>query len=870
MRRSRLLPLLLLPFAAAAVRGAEEGSFPFVLPWDDAGETITSVATLNPAPAGAGGFIRPKDGHFIDEKGRRVRFLGVNFTFAANFTDHESAKKVAARMHKFGINVVRLHHMDYFPAPQGIFDPRYKDTQHLDAGQLDRLDFLIAQLKKNGIYVNINLHVSRHFNAADGFAEADKLSGKVVNFFEPRMIELQKKYARDLLTHRNPYTKNRYVEEPAVAFVELTNENTLVGAAWDGTLDNLPRPYHGELQKQWNAWLKKRYGDTAALRRAWKAEKTDRGPNLLRPLAAKDVSPWVLETHEGAKGTADRVAEGGPPAVDGPVLRLKVTKPGAGWHVQLRQAGLDLHDGETYTVTFWARADRKRNLNVSAGLDVDDWHNVGLNSKQTIEPRWRRVQLVFTAARAKKDHNRLVFACGEGEGVVELAGLSLHRGAEGALPKDATLEAANVPLGRPADNPTGRDWIAFLLDTERRYMETMTRFLKDELHLRANVCGSQASYGGLGGALRESKADYTDMHNYWEHPRFPHRPWDPADWLIGNTLMTRNRFGGTLKGLARYRLTGKPFTVSEYNHPAPNDYQAECVPMLAAFAAFQDWDGIYLFDYHDAADKWESDRIRNFFSINSNPAKMALLPAAAMLFLRGDLAPAVEETRLGIPEKSVIELMSRNGPDIGSVWNPTGGMWPDALSRRVSVAFVPDRRGFAAVTRHRLAEPNGKGSLNWRGMGTDQALFTADSPRSKIAIGLLAGQRVGMNGWEMEVAGKPPRFAALALTAKDDRSIARARSLLLTAVGRVENKGVKWNTDRTSVGNHWGEGPSLAEGVSATIKLNTPANKATVHALDTTGKRRGRVNARLADGVLTFTIAPEHKTLWYEIETDAP
>ena len=311
MRRSRLLPLLLLPFAAAAVRGAEEGSFPFVLPWDDASETITSVAALNPTPAGAGGFIRPKDGHFVDEKGRRVRFLGVNFTFGANFTDHESAKKAAARMHKFGINVVRLHHMDYFPAPNGIFDPRYKDTQHLDAGQLDRLDFLIAQLKKNGIYVNINLHVSRHFNAADGFAEADKLSGKVVNFFEPRMIELQKKYARDLLTHRNPYTKTRYVEEPAVAFVELTNENTLLGAAWDGTLDNLPRPYHGELQKQWNAWLRKRYGDTPALRRAWKAEKTYRGPNLLRPLAAESVSPWVLEMHQGAKGTAERIGEGG-------------------------------------------------------------------------------------------------------------------------------------------------------------------------------------------------------------------------------------------------------------------------------------------------------------------------------------------------------------------------------------------------------------------------------------------------------------------------------------------------------------------------------------------------------------------------------
>ena len=98
----------------------------------------------------------------------------------------------------------------------------------------------------------------------------------------------------------------------------------------------------------------------------------------------------------------------------------------------------------------------------------------------------------------------------------------------------------------------------------------------------------------------------------------------------------------------------------------------------------------------------------------------------------------------------------------------------------------------------------------------------------------------------------------------------RSRSLLLTAVGRVENKGAQWNAARTSVGNRWGDGPTLAEGVSATIALRTRARTAAVHALDATGKRRGRVEARLAEGVLTFTIGPEHKTVWYDIETDAP
>jgi hypothetical protein len=862
--------LLLLAGTVAPLRADTPISSPFVLPWDDTSPTITSVAVLNPTPAGSSGFVRPKDGYFFDEKGRRVRFLGVNFTFGANFTDAESARKVAARMHKFGINVVRLHHMDYYPAPQGIFDPRYKDTQHLDAGQLDRLDRLIASLKEQGIYVNINLHVARHFNAADGFVETEKLPGlgKVVTFFVPRMIELQKKYARDLLTRRNPYTKSRYVEEPAVAFVELTNENTLLGAAWDGTLDKLPRPYHEELKQQWNAWLKKRYTDTDGLRRVWRASLTQPGPNLLRALDGEGVTPWVLEKHQGAEAAVERGGDG-PPGAAGPVLRVRVTKPGESWHIQLRQAGLDLRDGEAYTLTFWVRSDRKRPVEVNTSLDVDDWQKTGLSSKLSAEPTWRRVQLVFTATGTKKDHGRLVFGCGDGEGTVELAGISLRRGAEGTLPKEASLETASVPLGRPADSLPGRDWIAFLLDTERRYMQTMTRFLKDDLHLQANVTGSQASYGGLGGALRESRSDYTDMHNYWEHPHFPRREWDPVDWRIDNTPMTRERYGGTLKGLARYRLAGKPFTVSEYNHPAPNKYQAECVPMLAAFAAWQDWDGIYLFDYHPAADGWDSDRIRGFFAVNSNPAKMALLPAAAMLFLRGDLAPAPEETRLEIPQASVVELMAHNGPDIGAAWNKVGGVWPEALRRRVCVSFRPDEKGPIKLAPRTL-ESERKPAVNWRGTGTDQAVFTADSPRSKVVVGLLGGQTVELSGWTVKHAGPASAFAALTLTAMDDRDVTRSRSLLLTAVGRVENTGMRWNAARNSVGEDWGTGPTLAEGVQATITFRTRASRTAVHALDVTGKRLQQIDSRQSGGILSFKIGPEHRTLWYEIETDAP
>jgi hypothetical protein len=103
------------------------------------------------------------------------------------------------------------------------------DHLTIDPKRLERLDYLIAELKGQGIYVDVNLHVSRWFDEAEGFVARQQRPNydKGLDNFEPRMIELQKKYARDLLAHVNPYTKNRYAAEPAVAFVEINNENAL-------------------------------------------------------------------------------------------------------------------------------------------------------------------------------------------------------------------------------------------------------------------------------------------------------------------------------------------------------------------------------------------------------------------------------------------------------------------------------------------------------------------------------------------------------------------------------------------------------------------------------------------------------------------
>ena len=75
------------------------------------------------------------------------------------------------------------------------------------------------------------------------------------------------------------------------------------------------------------------------------------------------------------------------------------------------------------------------------------------------------------------------------------------------------------------------------------------------------------------------------------------KPWDPADWTVDQRAMVDHPEQSPLFGLACQRLAGKPYTVSETNHPFPNDWASEGIPILAAYAGFQDWDAIVMYTF---------------------------------------------------------------------------------------------------------------------------------------------------------------------------------------------------------------------------------------------------------------------------------
>jgi hypothetical protein len=546
------------------------------------------------------------------------------------------------------------------------------------------------------------------------------------------------------------------------------------------------------------------------------------------------------------------------------VLHVVTTKPGENsWDLQLHQTGLSLEDGAPYTLTFWARSDEERSINVGVRLHEAPWRFLGLHEAVKLTTQWSQFSFVFQAQDAKPGRARLEFEFRNQIGQFWFADMSLRRGGLIGLPEDQSLEADNIALP-PMDAPASmrRDFWNFLFDTEMSYSQKMVEFLKDELKVRAPISVTQASYGGIAGVYREAQlADYTDMHSYWQHPRFPEVPWSRKDWNIPNSSMVRDKGGGTLTRLAIHRGHGKPFTVSEYDHPAPNDHTAEMFPMLASFAAFQDWDGIYQFSY--GGGDWDRRRISGYFSMNGHPGKLAFLPIAAVMFRMNGVSAGSDEVVLHMPADKVIPQLALHGTNARATWATAGA--PAALPVMSPVA-MRFRDGEISVSEE-AAEPDdkwisGTKEIMWDKSGTQNPIYTVSAPAVRAAVGYLGGKTVDLDGVRIEMQTTETNWASIAIAALDGKPIPDSSRLLLVAAGRVENTSMGWNEERTTVSDRWGTEPTVAEGIPATVNIG---GTVIVQPLDGTGTWKGDVPCNASNGETTFTIGAQYETLWYMI-----
>jgi hypothetical protein len=669
---------------------------PFVMDHRNGASSLADVSFLLDGPAGKDGFIRIQNGHFVRPDGKRIRFWGVHLTDWSRgsilLPPKEDAPMYAAALARFGVNLVRLHFLD-LAAPRGIIDSTRNDSRTFDPQQLDRLDFLISELKKRGIYLDLNLNVGRSYKAGDGVQDFDKIQwAKGLTLFDPRLIELEKEYARNILTHVNTYTGKAYKDEPAIAIVELLNENGIYLGY------RAPTPYYeDELTGLYNTWLKK-------------------------------LPPETLHQLRGMAG----VPEGAP------IPRLK-------------------------------------------GSEV---------------------------ANADK--------------------LRYHFESE------------------------------FFRDLENRFYLDMSGYLKRDLAVKAPITGTaDHSHTSSPYLMLDSlaKLDIVDGHVYWQHPGSP----PPV-----NTPMVNDPQHSTVVQLSRTAFAGKPYTVSETNHPFPNDWAAEGIPIIAAYGALQDWDAIVMYTFEPKRDPNWKPYIGDPFDISLDPVRMTEMATGALAFLRGDVQPARETVARTYDREQILE--SRRLPRSEHPYFTPGFPLALPLEHAVRIRSLsgPATADFPAVPAGAIVSDTKE--LTWDSTDPAKGMVTVDTPRTQALVGFLKSCPRKLRNLSAETDNE---FAALVLSSLDGKPVSQSGRMLLTAASRVTNSGIRLNDAHTRVVSQ-GESPTLIEPVAGTLRLSgiEKAVAVSAAALDGSGRAIGEAIRARHDGADWVLPIGSTVTTWYVISVE--
>jgi len=234
-------------------------------------KSITDVSDWLDMPAGKHGWLKMNGEKLIFEDGTPIKFWGTNIT-ERNVYSLTEPHLFARRMAKYGINAIRFHKFTW--PESGVVVSEGKTTE-LDPVKMDGMDKLFFELKKHGIYVTwshiFGHKISKQDSLKSGFIgmrmfyELENSYG-LINFAED-MQDLVIQLTKNLLEHYNPYTGLRYADDPALAIIELQNEDNIFFLVQEKA-DKFPY-YRNLLNKMFSEWLVKKYKTEEELRKAW-------------------------------------------------------------------------------------------------------------------------------------------------------------------------------------------------------------------------------------------------------------------------------------------------------------------------------------------------------------------------------------------------------------------------------------------------------------------------------------------------------------------------------------------------------------------------------------------------------------------------
>ncbi|MBN1403483.1 MAG: cellulase family glycosylhydrolase [Opitutales bacterium] len=395
-------------------------------------------------------------------------------------------------------------------------------------------------------------------------------------------------------------------------------------------------------------------------------------------------------------------------------------------------------------------------------------------------------------------------------------------------------------------------------------------YLKNELGVKVPLTGTNCLVA-ISLTEPRSRYDYVDNHIYWDHPEFPGQWWTlPYRYTQLSAVEAEAFFPRTLFPA---RIAGRPYTITEWNHCNPNRFRAEGPILMAAYAALQNWDGLYRFAHSHNIDNITSESSANGFDLATDPVSQMAERLGALLYMNGYISPAKGFVSYAVDASNGYDVTSSWGAEgfaepiemlglitgVGSVWaegkDAVDGPLTGSTRFAADADYAAPDKGLLPAMQERGVIPEGSFDLE-KGiyvsdtgeltLNASEGLFKIVVPEAESFTASRAGHYEGeLVSVDLSGAGA----TTLALVSLDGKPVAESRHMLLFHLPEQVNTGASFANSDMRLLTDWGKLPHLVRVSKAEIRVSKSQSGLSAYVLGLDGKRKGVVAVKsLAEG----------------------
>jgi len=400
-----------------------------------------------------------------------------------------------------------------------------------------------------------------------------------------------------------------------------------------------------------------------------------------------------------------------------------------------------------------------------------------------------------------------------------------------------------------------RESMRFLSGLEIAYFKDMREHIR-KVGCRYPIVGSNMPLPILAMLKDNSELDIICSNDYWDHPQV---------WKIGgdwdkileapfhNRSQLKNPKASVIQNKSYYRVDGKPFIITEWNHCYPNEYVLEGAPLVAAYGALQGWNGILQFDFN--LQTLGVDRIQNY-KLSVQPEDAAQWVMAAPMFLRGDVLTAPGQVVEGITDEQLYNI-----PNYSNMLETNYHL---PFITKVAKSFDGKSKGNIADYAKYFDRENNTirsetGELMING---NTGFMRIETPRLQGAAGFIGGTKFDFPLFSCELSNK---HASVFAVSADGIDLQSSKRFYIVATGPAKMKNQQYDPARNLLENI-GDGEVLVQVINGKITFKKAGGKKLqIYPLDPTGKKGKALSLKKTKGTLGTFDFSKGRTLVYEV-----